>query len=270
MNILEAIILGIIQGATEFLPISSSGHSILVPTILGLSEPSLNAVIIAHEGTLLAVLIYFRQQIMDIVRGVLQGISSRDPFGNPDARLGWYIVVGSIPAAVIGLLFEEAFEHRFASPRYAAFFLLVTALFLVMGERLLSGEKELDRMSWFDAIFIGLFQMLALFPGISRSGSTIVGGLLRGLDRELAARYSFLMSIPVIAGAGLLGILDLIQEGNLIAQLPSLIVVFVTAAIVGYACIAFLLNWIRSHSFYPFAIYCAMFGTLYLLADLLF
>ncbi len=269
MNILEAIILGIIQGATEFLPISSSGHSILIPTILGLQEPSLNAVIIAHEGTLLAVLIYFWKQIMEIVQGVWRGLTSGAPLGNPEARLGWYIVIGSIPAAIIGLLFEDAFETRFATPRYAAAFLIVTALFLVMGERLISGEKKLDRMSWFDAIFIGLFQMFALFPGVSRSGSTIVAGLLRGLNRELAARYSFLMSIPVIAGAGLLGVKDLIQEGNLMTQLPSLIVVFITAAIVGYACITFLLNWLRQRSLYPFAIYCATFGALYLLVDFL-
>jgi undecaprenyl-diphosphatase len=269
MTIIEAIILGIIQGATEFLPISSSGHSILIPTILGLHDPSLNAVIIAHEGTLLAVLIYFRKQLIEIGQGVLRGLASGKPLSNPDARLGWYLVVGSIPAAVIGLLFEQAFETRFATPRYAAAFLLVTALFLLLGERLLSGEKKLDRMTWFDAIFIGMFQMFALFPGVSRSGSTIVAGLLRGLNRELAARYSFLMSIPVIAGAGLLGVKDLIQEGNLMAQLPSLMVVFATAAIVGYGCITFLLNWLRQRSLYPFAIYCALFGTLYLVVDLL-
>ncbi len=260
MSIIEAIFLGIIQGATEVLPISSSGHSILLPFIFGLGDPGLIEVIIAHQGTLLAVLVYFRRDIMSIIKGVLQGLAERNPMGNAESRLGWFIVIGSIPAAVIGLLFEDAFENRFATPRFAAMFLIVTAIFLVLGERMLSGKKKLDSMTWLDAILIGLFQMFALFPGISRSGSTIVGGLTRGLDRELAARYSFLMSIPVIAGAGLLKLLDLLQMDNLGEALPSILTVFATSAIVGYLCIALMMNWIKERSYYPFAIYCAVFG----------
>lgn len=264
MSILEAIFLGIIQGATEFLPISSSGHSILLPLIFGMGDPGLNEVIIAHQGTLLAVLIFFRRDVMAIIKGVLQGLAERNPMGNAESRLGWFIVVGSIPAAVIGLLFEDKFETVFADPRFVAFFLIITAALLVIGERMLSGKKEVAEMSWKDAIIIGLFQMCALFPGVSRSGSTIMGGLTRGLNRELAARYSFLMSIPVIAGAGLIKLLDLMQAGNLTAQLPALFTVFITSAIVGYACIAFLMNWLKERSLYPFAIYCATFGVGYL------
>ena len=264
MSILEAIFLGIIQGATEFLPISSSGHSILLPLIFGLGEPGLNEVVIAHQGTLLAVLVYFRRDIWAIIKAVLQGLVERNPLGNVESRLGWFLVVGSIPAAVIGLLFEHQFETVFSDPRFAAFFLIITAGLLIIGEKMLSGRKKLADMTWIDAILIGVFQMFALFPGVSRSGSTIMGGLTRGLNRELAARYSFLMSVPIIAGAGLIKLLGLLQAGNLAAQLPSLITVFVVAAVVGYACIAFLMNWLKERSLYPFAIYCAVFGAGYL------
>ena len=264
MSVLEAIFLGIIQGATEFLPISSSGHLTLLPLIFGMGESGINEIIIAHQGTLLAVLIYFFKDIVAIIRGVLRGLSESNPLGNVEARLGWFIVISSIPAAVVGLLFEEQFETVFANPRFAAFFLIVTALLLVIGESLLSGRKSVEEMTFVDAIVIGIFQMFALFPGVSRSGSTIVGGLTRGLNRELAARYSFLMSIPVIAGAGLLGLLDLAQAENIAEQLPSLIAVFWTSGLVGYACIAFLMNWLKDRSLYPFAIYCAIFGASYL------
>ena len=265
MSIIEAIFLGIIQGATEFLPISSSGHSILLPLMFGMGEPGLNEVIIAHQGTLLAVLIYFWQDIWNIIKGVFGGLAAGDPMGTPESRLGWFIVVGSIPAAVTGLLFEETFKTVFDDPRFAAAFLLLTAALLVIGELMLSGRKRVEDMNVVDALSIGLFQMFALLPGVSRSGSTIVGGVMRGLSRELAARYSFLMSIPVIAGAGVLGVLDLMESGNLAAQLPSLIAAFVSAAVVGYACIAFLMNWLRQRSLYPFAVYCAALGLSYLL-----
>lgn len=263
MSLLEAIILGIVQGATEFLPISSSGHSYLVPALFGLREPSLQEVAIAHLGTLLAVIVYFFRDIVAIVQGVLQGLIKRKPFGNDQARLGWYIVAGSIPAAVIGLLFEDQFDQVFGTARFAAGFLIVTATLLILGERMLSGKKSIQDMSWADAIIIGLFQMVALFPGVSRSGSTIVGGLWRGLSRELAARYSFLMSIPVILGAGLLGIFDLVGSGNF--DLGTLAVLFFSSFGVGLACIHYLLRWLRNRNLYPFAIYCALFGLLFLI-----
>ena len=258
MSIIEAIILGIIQGATEFLPVSSSGHSILLPAIFGMSEPGINEVIIAHQGTLLAVLLYFWRDIWAIIKGVFQGLVERNPMGNAQSRLGWFLVIGSVPAAVIGLLFEDTFETIFANPMWAALFLLATAGFLVLGERMLSGEKKLDKMSWADAMIIGCFQVFALFPGVSRSGSTIVGGLTRGLDRELAARYSFLMSIPVILGAGLLKLADLIGATGI--NYGTLAVTFIVSFFVGLACIHFLIQWVKERSLYPFAIYCALFG----------
>ncbi len=265
MSILEALFLGFLQGATEFLPISSSGHLVLLPAILNLSPPSLTLIAIAHEGTLLAVLIYFRRDIWAIIKAVLAGLVARDPMGDTESRLGWYIAVGSIPAAAAGLLFESFFEDVFGNPTAVAFFLLITAALLVSGERRLTGTKMLAEMTWSDGIVIGLFQMLALLPGISRSGSTITAGLWRGLNRETAARYSFLLGIPAILGAGLLALGELVGSGEIATQWPVMLAAFSAAAITGYACIYFLLSWLRSHSLYIFAAYCALLGGGYLL-----
>lgn len=264
MSLLEAILIGIIQGATEFLPISSDGHLVLIPSILGLQQPDLVLIGLVHAGTLLAILSYFWRDIVAIIRAVLTGLARRDPFGTADARLGYLMVLGSIPAAIVGLLAMDFFERQFNSPVVAAVGLLVTAAFLVVGERLNRGTKTLDRLSWVDTLIIGSFQVLALLPGVSRSGTTIAAGLGRGLDRPTAARFSFLVGLPAIAGAGLLAILDIFDaQGSL--PLSHYAAAFVTAAVVGYLCIAFLLNWVKRHTLYAFAVYCAAFGLLYLL-----
>ncbi|MCA9935594.1 MAG: undecaprenyl-diphosphatase UppP [Ardenticatenaceae bacterium] len=260
MSILEAIILGIVQGATEFLPVSSSGHLVLVPYLLKLTEPGLTMIAIVHEGTLLAVLAYFRRDIWEIVKGVLGGLRRRQPLATPESRLGWFIVLGSIPAAVVGLLFESYFEEVFGAPAVAAGFLLVTAVLLVIGERLMSGKKTLTHITWLDALIIGVFQMFALFPGISRSGSTITAGLIRGFDRATAARFSFLLGIPAILGAGLLAVFDIVQAGNLGSQWPTMLAGFVAAAVSGYACIHFLLTWLKQRSLYIFVVYVVLFS----------
>lgn len=265
MNIIEAIILGFIQGATEFLPISSSGHLVLLPTIFHMTPPDLTMVGLVHLGSLLAVLIYFRRDLWHIITAVLIGLRDRKPMGTTESRLGWFIAVGCIPAAVAGLLLEGFFENVFSEPTWVAFFLLVTAGLLVLGEKLMSGDKTFDTMTWTDTIVIGLFQTMALFPGISRSGSTIVGGLLRGLDRSQAARYSFLLGVPVILGAGLLSLVDIATNPSLTTSLAAYAAAFVTAALVGYLCIYFLLAWVRNHSLYIFAAYCAFLGGGYLL-----
>jgi undecaprenyl-diphosphatase len=266
LSILEAIILGIVQGATEFLPVSSSGHMVLIPASFNMTQPDLNAVAIAHLGTLLAVLIYFYKDLRDITAGTLSGIKTGQLMGTTEARLGWYIVVGSIPAAVAGLTLEDHFEKIFGSPVMAAVFLLCTAALLIFGERVRTGEKALSRMTWLDAIIIGLFQTLALLPGISRSGSTIAGGLLRGLDRGIAARYSFLLGIPAIFGAGLLSVFDILDSPELGNQLSPLFATFIASAIVGYACIHFLLQWLKQRSLIPFAVYCSLFGIIFIIA----
>ena len=264
MSLLEAILIGIIQGATEFLPISSDGHLVLIPAVFGLSQPDLVLIGLVHAGTLLAILSYFWRDLLAIARAVLGGLARRDPFSTADARLGYFMVLGSIPAAIVGLLAMDFFEEQFGSPTVAAVGLLVTAAFLVAGERLNRGTKTLDRLNWIDTLIIGSFQVLALLPGVSRSGTTIAAGLGRGLDRPTAARFSFLVGLPAIAGAGLLSILDIFSaQGSL--PLGHYAAAFVAAAVVGYGCIAFLLNWVKRHTLYPFAIYCAVVGLLYLL-----
>ena len=268
MTLLETILLGILQGATEFLPISSSGHLVLVPTILHWPPASLPLIAIVHQGTLVAVLVYFRADLWGIIKAVWQGLMQRQPLATVESRLGWYIVIGSIPAGAAGLLLESFFEEMFGTPAIVAGFLLVTAVLLIIGERAFSGQKPIEKISLLDAIIVGLFQTLALFPGVSRSGSTITAGLLRGLDRAAAARFSFLLGIPAILGAGLLSGLDLMQADDLAAQMPALTAGFVAAAVSGYLCIHFLLNWLRRHSLYPFAIYCAAFGLIFLAATL--
>lgn len=264
MTLFEAIFLGIIQGATEFLPISSDGHLVLLPALLGLDAPDLNLISIAHQGTLLAILIYFWDDIRQITFAVFDGLRRRQPLGSLESRLGWYIAVATLPAVIIGLGFKDFFERALSQPMVAAFCLLLTAAFLVVGERLMTGKMTLRQMGWADALWVGLLQPLALMPGISRSGVTIATAVWRGLDRPAAARFSFLLGIPAILGAGVLGLIDLLQAGNSAGQAPFYFVTFLTSALVGYACIHLLLNWVRQHTLYPFAIYCAVFGLLYL------
>lgn len=264
MSLLEAIIIGIIQGATEFLPISSDGHLVLIPAIFGLSQPDLVLIGLVHAGTLLAIISYFARDLWAILKAVIAGLIQRKPFADDNARLGWLMVLGSVPAAIVGLALKDWFEQQFESPVIAAAGLLVTAAFLVVGERLLRGVKTIPQLTWLDTLIIGSFQVLALLPGVSRSGTTIAAGLGRGLDRPTAARFSFLVGLPAIAGAGLLSIIDIFSaQGSLPAA--HYLAAFVTAAVVGYLCIAFLLNWVKRHTLYPFAIYCVAFGVLFLL-----
>ena len=264
MSILEAIIIGIIQGASEFLPISSSGHLVLLPEIFHLTNPDLTLIGLVHAGTLLAVLIYFRQDVWNIITAVLRGLAQRQPFAEPDAKLGWLIVAGSIPVGIVGMLFADFFEEIFSSPTIAAGFLLVTAVLLVVGERMLSGKKELAQMTWSDAVVVGLFQMVALLPGVSRSGSTIVGGLSRGLDRSTAARFSFLLGIPAILAAGLQAILEIFSANGRDFSTGVYVVSFIAAGITGYACIHWLLTWVKKHTLYGFAAYVALFSIIFL------
>jgi undecaprenyl-diphosphatase len=268
MSLLEAIIIGIIQGATEFLPISSDGHLVLIPAVFGLSQPDLVLIGLVHAGTLVAILGYFARDLLTIGRAWLAGLVSRRPVATADARLGWFMLLGSLPAAVVGLGLKDFFERQFQSPTVAAAGLLVTAAFLVIGERLLRGTKTLDRLTAIDTLIIGSFQVLALLPGVSRSGTTIAAGLWRGLDRPTAARFSFLVGLPAIAGAGLLSIIDIFSANG---SLPAThyVAAFLAAAITGYLCIAFLLSWVKRHSLYLFAVYCAVVGTLYLLVTLI-
>lgn len=260
MNILHAFFLGILQGATEFLPVSSSGHLVLVPWLLDWGSPGLAFGVVVHWGTALAIVVYFWRDWLSLIQAAFRSLYRRS-FADPDARLFWFVVLGTIPAVPIGWKLEDFFEMLFARPVAAAGFLLVTAALLAASERMqplvaCRRERELDELTWLDALIIGLAQALAIFPGISRSGATIAAGLARGLRRGSAARFSFLLATPIILGAGLLELLDLAQVGELTAQVPALVVGFLSAGAVGFGCIHFLMRYLRRRRLYPFAVYC--------------
>ncbi len=272
MNILHAFFLGVLQGATEFLPVSSSGHLVLVPWLLGWESPGLAFDVVVHWGTALAIVVYFWRDWLTLIRAAFRSLYRRS-LADPDARLFWLLVLGTLPAVPVGWKLEDFFEMLFARPVAAAGFLLATAALLVAGERvqpLVAGRRvrDLKELTWLDALIVGLAQALAIFPGISRSGATIAAGLARGLRRESAARFSFLLATPIILGAGLLELADLAQVGELTAQVPALVVGFLSAGVVGFGCIHFLLRYLRRRRLYPFAVYCAVASVACLLVAL--
>jgi len=262
MSILQAIILGLVQGATEFIPVSSSGHLVLVPWLLGWPAPGLVFDTMVHWGTLVAIFAYFWRDWWALITAWLRGLIHWD-WSDPNARLAWLLVIGSIPAAVLGLLFEDWFESLFGEPAWVSFFLLVTAAILVLSEWLSRSKRvrNLADARWPDALIIGLAQAAAIAPGISRSGATMSAGLLRGLDRPTAARFSFLLATPAILGAGLLQLAKLSSVPDPLAQLLLLIAGFMAALISGYACIWGLLRYLQRGKLTIFAIYCLWVGT---------
>lgn len=259
MTIIQAIILGLLQGATEFLPISSSGHLVLVPWLLGWDKASLTFDTIVHLGTLVAVVIYFQRDIWQITRGVLVTLQQRN-LADPDGRLGWLIALGCVPAALFGLLLEDFFESLFGAPLIVSCLLLITGLILLLSEKISQRLRQLEGIGVKDSLLIGLAQAAAIAPGISRSGATIAAGLALNIDREAAARFSFLLALPIILGAGLLKLKDTLAEGVTSSEIGILVIGFVVAAVSGYACIYFLLAYIRRHSLYIFTAYCWLFG----------
>ncbi len=260
MNLIQAIILGIVQGATEYIPVSSSAHLVLVPWLFHWPTPSFTFNVLVQWGTLVGVFVYFWRELVSIVRGVIAGLFQGRPLETHQARLGWYVVLATLPAIVFGGLFKSKVEAVFASPQAAAALLLGTALLLVVAEYLGRRTRDLSDLNGLDALVIGLWQVLALLPGISRSGATMTGGMLRGFDRKPAARFSFLMSIPALLGAGVLALIDLFQAGIWMAELPMLLVGFVAAALSGYLCIRWLLGYLQRGRLYLFAGYCALVG----------
>jgi undecaprenyl-diphosphatase len=268
MTWIEAAILGIIQGATEFLPISSSGHLVLVPWLLGwrpAGQSNLAFDTFLHLGTLVAVLGYFWRDLTRILLAVVDGVRRRRPLETPAARLGWFILAGSLPAAIVGFLLEDWFEQAFANPAAAATALLVTAVILFTAERLSRCPRALATMTWWDAIWIGCAQALAIFPGISRSGATISAGLARGLERSEATRYSFMLGVPAVAGAGAWQVAKLLTAESAAVAPVALLAGFVAAAVIGFAAIHALLLFVRRRPLYPFSIYCALLGAVSLL-----
>jgi len=268
MDIVQAIILGLVQGVSEFVPISSSGHLVLVPWLLGWPPPGLVFDTMVHWGTLVAVLAYFWRDFMALASAWGRSLASRN-LSEPEARIAWLIIVGTLPAALMGYVGEDFFESLFAAPAWAAGLLLVTGLILALSEWMGERRKEPHQLAFLDSILIGIAQGCAIAPGISRSGATIAAGLFRGLKREAAARYSFILATPIIFGAGLLQLLDLFKMENATAHLPALILGFLAAALSGYLCIRFLLSYLQQGKLYVFAIYCWLAGGAFLLIAIL-
>jgi undecaprenyl-diphosphatase len=272
MTLLQSILLGIIQGLTEFLPISSSAHLVITPYLLGWKIPISEAFIfdvLVQLGTLLAVIVFFRKDLYQIIVGVVNGLIHKHPFSEPSSRLGWMLLLATIPAVIAGLAFKDPIERVFGSPIATAFLLFGTAALLVIAELVGKRIQQIETVSWLDALIIGIFQIISLLPGISRSGATISGGMIRNLERRDAARFSFLMSIPVMLGAGTVAIVDLIQLPNFSVQLPTLITGFITSAVVGYLTIRWLLAYLVNRRLYPFAIYCIVVSTIIILRSLI-
>ena len=258
MTVFQAFILGIVQGLTEFLPISSSGHLVLVPAVLGWDIPKDQSFVfdvLVQVGTLVAVFAYFWSDLVTVFRSMVEGVRTNALFSSQEARLGWWIVLATLPAGMIGLLVKGHVEAAFASARTTAGFLLLTAALLVLAERLGHGESAPEQMKWTDAVIIGFFQVLAIFPGVSRSGSTITGGMIRNLSRSQAARFSFLMAVPIMLAAGVLSIFDLLKVQQLDTFIAPLITGLITSAVTGYLAIRWLVGYLKKRSLIGFAVY---------------
>jgi undecaprenyl-diphosphatase len=271
MTIWQSMLLGLVQGMTEFLPISSSGHLVIVPYLLGWDIPPQDAFIfnvLVQVATLVAVIAYFWKDLLLIIRGLYFGIKAKAPLAEANSRLGVFILIATIPAGLIGVLIKEIVEQAFSSPVITAILLFGTAGLLLLAEKVGARNRKLDQMNWMDALWMGFFQALAVFPGISRSGSTITGGMLRNLEREAAARFSLIMSIPIMLAAGLLAILDLFSLSNWSVSLLVFVPGFIVSAVSGYLSIRWLLKYLIRGSLYLFAAYCTLVGVLTLIVSM--
>jgi undecaprenyl-diphosphatase len=259
---MQAIVYGLVQGLTEYLPVSSSAHLALVPWITGWRPPSFAFDVLVQLGTLGAVCVYLRQDLMKIITAVVRGLLERKPFDDPWAKKGWLIVVATIPAVVIGLAIKDFVEEAFGDPKEVLVELFVTGVLLFIAELLARRARTADHgtsITWGKSLFIGVAQAIAILPGVSRSGATISGAMAVGVARVEAGRFSFLMSIPVMVGAGILGMRDLLNQTDVLnAELRALAIAFVVAAVVGFVVIKWFLGFLRTHSLFWFAGYCCV------------
>ena len=265
MTFLQSFLLGIIQGLTEFLPVSSTAHLLIGQTLLGIpsGDKIFSFNVIIQLGTLLAMLLFFWKDLLSILEAFFLGIWHKKPFETHESLVGWLVIVATIPALIVGFLLKDVMEKLFDDPMFvAAMRLLITAGLLGVVEYLGTHKRTLESVSWVDAIVIGFFQILAIFPGASRSGSTIAGGLLRGFDRPSAARMAFLMSAPILTAAGAYESLKVIQMPGTREFLPYLAVGFITAGVVGWFALQWLMKFLRDHSIYLFAAYCGIVGVI--------
>jgi len=260
VSLFQALLLGLVQGLTEFLPVSSSGHLILVPWLLGwhflIDHPDLNKTfdVALHFGTFIAVVAYFWRQIISILRSWVRSLRKRR-IDNAEERLAWLLLLATIPAGVLGAAFESFVEDQLGKPYLICILLFAFALVMWAADRWARKDKTMADMRWPGALGIGFAQAIALSPGVSRSGITMVTGLFLGLNREAAARFSFLLSVPVIGGAAALKGAELAKDGMPHGMAGPFLVGMLAAAISGFAAIWFMLDYLRRHTFLIFVVY---------------
>jgi undecaprenyl-diphosphatase len=263
VSIFQSIVLGIVQGLTEFLPISSTAHLRIVPAFLGWEDPGAAFTAVCQLGTEAAVLIYFRHELWAIIRKWLGGPRR---FGDPDVRLGWFLIVATIPIGILGFIFRDQIETGARNLWLIGTVLIVFALVLGYADRVGRHEREVERLSFRDGVLIGLAQSLSLVPGVSRSGATMSAGLLLGLQRPAAARFSFLLAIPAVVASGLFELKDVITgDKHVNTSVFNVGVATVVAFFVGYAAIAWLLRYLTTHTVTLFVVYRIALGSLVLI-----
>jgi undecaprenyl-diphosphatase len=262
MDAFQAIVLGIVQGLTEFLPVSSTAHLRLVPAFAGWDDPGTAFTAVVQLGTMAAVLLYFREDLWNIARAWLRSLRDPEARATLDARLGWYLIIGTIPIAILGLLFKDKIETDARQLVLIGIALIVLGLVLELAERMGRKEREIDSLTLRDGIVIGFAQAAALVPGVSRSGATISAGLFLGLERGAAARYSFLLSVPAVVLSGLFELKD-VGSGGGAGPVPTIIAT-IFAFIVGYASIAWFLKYLTRHPVTVFVVYRVVLGVVVL------
>ena len=272
MTFFQAFILGIIQGLTEFIPVSSTAHLLIGQWLLDIpsNDRMFSFNVIIQLGTVLALLLFFWKDFWLIVQDFFGGIWHKKPFETHDALLGWLLIVATLPALIVGFLLKDIMDMLFRNPiLLAGIRLVMSAVLLAAVEYFGRHQRKLESASWMDAFAVGMFQIVSIFPGASRSGSTIAGAIIRGFDRPSAARLAFLMSAPILLAAGAYESIHVIQSDGYAEFLPYLAVGCVTAAVVGWLSIKWLMEFLQKHSLYVFAVYCAIAGLICLGLSLL-
>ncbi len=263
MSTLEAIVLGVVQGLTEFLPISSTGHILFVPALAGWPDPGAAFSAVIQLGTMAAVLVYFRTDLWRMAVAFVKSFVGDHPLwrsDDSDARIGWYIVLGTIPISIVGIVFADQIENSVRSLSLVAVVMILFSFVLMAADLKGAQDRDVKQLTLRDGIIIGLFQVLALIPGVSRSGATISGGLFLGLDRESATRYSFLLSVPAVVLSALFELRKIGDGVGASVGVAPTIIATVLAFISGYLAIAFLLRFVRTHNFAVFVVYRVAVG----------
>ncbi len=259
MSLWQSIILGLVQGLTEFLPVSSSGHLVFAERLLNIRRWDVVFEVMVHVGTLIAVLIFFRKRIIEIIVSIFAfGKSNKTELEKEGLRMAWYIMLGTIPAVIFGFLFKDFLENSFSSIRWTSIEFLVTGAILIVTVWAIDRGRNINSLN---SIIIGIAQAFAIIPAISRSGSTIAAGMFMGVSKEKAAEYSFLLSIPAIGGAAILELPNFLKLAPSSSVIMTYLIGTLFSAIVGYLSIAFLISVIRKGRFFYFGLYCIALGT---------